>query len=301
MKKFILCAWAVLMFGGQIAFGQTDKTFIPFYLTPFNNISIPVLLNEKDTLHLMLHTAANFVTLTEDAVKKIKSISFNGSLEGIRSWGGADNTARVSENNNLQIGGIKFEGVSISENKYSGQQTDGKFGLDLFAGKVIQFDFEQKVITVASSLPRGIKKYQKLKLNFADDLMFVEANAKVGDSVLSNQFLIHSGYSGGILLDDQFVTAHHLGEKLKIVGEKELKDSYGNVLKTKKAILPSLEIGQQKLANVPVGFFEGAIGRQKMSVLGGDVLKRFNIVIDGKREFIYLKANKLRKEKYTNM
>lgn len=249
----------------------------------------------------MLHTAANSVTVTEDAVKKIKSINFNGSLEGIKSWGGSDNSARISESNTLQIGGLKFEGISISENKYSGQQTDGKFGLDLFEHKVVQFDFEKNRIIIFSSLPTRLKRYQKLKLMFEDGLMFIEASCQVGDTALKNKFLIHSGYSGGILLDDEFAQKHQLGEKLKIVGEKELKDSYGNVLKTKKAILPMLEIGQEKLVDVPVGFFEGAIGRQKMSVMGGDVLKRFNIVIDAKREYIYLKVNKLKKDKYTNV
>lgn len=281
--------------------GQNKAIHIPFHLTPYNNISIPALLNKKDTLHLMLHTAANSVTVTEDAVKKIKSINFNGSLEGIKSWGGSDNSARISESNTLQIGGLKFEGISISENKYSGQQTDGKFGLDLFEHKVVQFDFEKNRIIIFSSLPTRLKRYQKLKLMFEDGLMFIEASCQVGDTALKNKFLIHSGYSGGILLDDEFAQKHQLGEKLKIVGEKELKDSYGNVLKTKKAILPMLEIGQEKLVDVPVGFFEGAIGRQKMSVMGGDVLKRFNIVIDAKREYIYLKVNKLKKDKYTNV
>ena len=47
------------------------------------------------------------------------------------------------------------------------------------------------------------------------------------------------------------------------------------------------------LDDITVGFFSGAIGRQKMSVLGGNVLKRFNILIDSEREHIYLKSNGL--------
>ena len=49
-----------------------------------------------------------------------------------------------------------------------------------------------------------------------------------------------------------------------------------------------------------VGFFEGAIGIQKMSILGGDILKRFNIIIDAERKFIYLKTNKFTKVSYKN-
>jgi hypothetical protein len=60
-----------------------------------------------------------------------------------------------------------------------------------------------------------------------------------------------------------------------------------------------LKIGNQKLTHVPVEFFQGAIGRQKMSLIGGDVLKRFNIIIDAQREWIYMTANHSKKTKYT--
>jgi len=38
-----------------------------------------------------------------------------------------------------------------------------------------------------------------------------------------------------------------------------------------------------------------------MSILGGDVIKRFNMIIDAKRNFIYLKKNKLSKQVYTDV
>jgi hypothetical protein len=104
--------------------------------------------------------------------------------------------------------------------------------------------------------------------------------------------LIHSGYSGAILFDDKFAAENLLAERLQITGEKSLKDSYGNILKTKQAVLPQFNFQKLILKNVPSGFFEGAIGQQKMSIIGGDVLKRFNLIIDAKREFIYLKPNK---------
>ena len=281
-----------------ITTGQTQTLRIPFQLTAHNNIAVPAILNEMDTLHLMFHTAASDVTLTEDATRKLKSLRFNGTTDGIKSWGGTENSARYSANNTLRIGGMLLSGIEIWENKFSGPDTDGKFGLDLFKGQYIQLDFEQKIMLVSPTLPKKLKKYQKFKLTIEDELMFIEASCAFGDTVIKHPFLIHSGYSGGLLLDDQFASENQLGEKLKIIGTKDLKDSYGNVIKTKKAILPGLRIGSNTLSNVPVGFFEGAIGRQKMSILGGDVLKRFQIVIDLKNGDIYLKGNKLGKGEY---
>lgn len=296
LKLYILSG---LMALASIATCQTQTLRIPFQLTAHNNIAVPAILNETDTVILMFHTAASDVTLTEDATKKLKSIRFDGTTEGIKSWGGAENTARHSANNSLRIGGRLLSGIEIWENKFSGPNTDGKFGLDLFKGQCIQLDFEKKSMLVSPTLPKKLKRYQQFKLTIEDELMFIEASCAFGDTVIRHPFLIHSGYSGGLLLDDQFASENQLGEKLKIIGTKDLKDSYGNVIKTQKAILPGLSIGKNTLSNVPVGFFEGAIGRQKMSIMGGDVLKRFQVVFDLKNGVIYLKGNKLGKGEYS--
>jgi hypothetical protein len=300
MLKKCIILWVLTL--SKIAIAQTSQTVIPFQLTSYNNISIRAILNEKDTVQLMFHTAANAVTLTETATKKLKSLPFDKTIDGIKSWGGSTNGVRMSEHNVLQIEGLTWKDVEITENINSGQFTDGKFGIDLFKDKVIQIDFEKKVIILSENLPKKLKKYKKLKLTFENDMMFVEGNCEIGaGNNVSNKFLIHSGYAGSILLDDKFANDNKFSEKLKIIDEKELKDSYGNVLKTKKAILPAFKIGNQTLTNISVGFFTGAIGRQKISAIGGDVLKRFNWIFDAKREFVYLKANDLKNTKYSNI
>lgn len=277
-----------------------EKTVIPFTLTEYNNLSIKAVLNQKDTVNLMFHTAANAVTLTEIALLKITSLKFNRT-DSVKSWGGNDNTSRFSKSNTLQIGSLKWNNVPIWENKNSGQHTDGKFGLDLFEQKIIEIDYDKNVLIIHHVLPKKIKTYEKLKLTFENEMMFVEANSINGKNSYINKFLIHSGYAGAVLYDDKFVADNKIAEQLKVTDEKQLKDSFGNILKTKKAILPTFAIGNIKLNNVSVGFFEGAIGRQKMSIIGGDILKRLNLIIDAKREFIYLKPSKLKNLAYLNV
>lgn len=99
-------------------------------------------------------------------------------------------------------------------------------------------------------------------------------------------------FGGAVLLDDDFVARHKLIERLEAIGESELKDSYGNVFKTKKLVLPAFSLGHAKLKNIPISVFEGAIRNQKMSVIGSDVLKRFHIVFDF-RKFETLSKTKL--------
>ena len=293
-----------LLSAGQISSTslRSNKSYtIAFTLTEYNNISIPAILNKTDTVNLMFHTAANSVTLTEASVKKLHSIRFSETTDSIKSWGGQSNASRTSLHNAVQIGDLTWEDVSLFENVNSGQYTDGKFGPDLFKGRVIEIDFDKHLIILHADLPKKSKKYEKIGLTLQDDMMYLHADCTIEGSIFQNKYLIHSGYSGAILFDDKFASDNQLTERLTITGEKSLKDSYGNILKTKQAVLPKFNIQKISLSNVPVGFFEGAIGRQKMSVIGGDILKRFNIIIDSKREFIYLKPNNLNDAEYRKM
>ena len=119
----------------------------------------------------------------------------------------------------------------------------------------------------------------------------MESMYGIEDQVYNNRVLIHSGYGGTILLDDQFVQAHQIGNQLEVISENQLKDSHGNIIKTKKAILPQLTIGKHRFTDVPIGFFAGALGKQRISVLGCGLLKRFNILIDQKNDLLYLQPN----------
>lgn len=264
---------------------------IPFTLTEHNNISIKAVLNKKDTVNLMFHTAANSLDLTKKAAKKINSINWDNETE-VNTWGG-NATSKTSKNNTLEINGLKWDSLTIWENENSGPTTDGKFGPTLFAGKVIEINYNKGVITLHKIVPKYSKDYIKLPISIENKMMFIECISTIGEDNYTNRFLIHSGFGGTILYDDSFIAKSKIGQRIKIKSQQELKDSYGNILMTKKGEIPLFTIGGFNFKNMPVGFFEGSIGRQKMSILGGDILKRFNIIIDSKREIIYIKQNQL--------
>lgn len=277
-----------------------DKTTIqiPFELTAYNNMLMQVVINQKDSVKLMFHTAADAVNLTEEATKRVK-LDYSRT-DSVKSWGGNDNTSRYSEHNDVQMGELRFKDVGIWEDKNSGQHSDGKFGINLFEGKVIAIDFENQLLTLSDALPAVLAGYSKHKLSNENGYLFLTGNSLMGTESISNKYLIHSGYAGAILYDDQFVAEHKIADKIKITHEKALKDSFGNVLKTQKGSIPLFSIADIDLTDVPVGFFTGALSKQKMSIVGGDILKRFQIILDAERSYVYLKQNKLAQENYAN-
>ncbi|MCD2423288.1 aspartyl protease family protein [Niabella pedocola] len=274
-----------------LAAGAQEQTLrFPFQLTAQNNLSVPVLINGADSLFLMFHLAADAVTLTAETTRKIHSVRFE-TTDSVSSWGGTGNASRFSSNNRLQIGDHTWEHLPVWEDQYSGKGTDGKFGPHLFNKKAVRIDFDKKQITIDDRFP--VDGYKKFKLIHKSGMLFIEAGLRMGGKTYLNQYLLHTGYSGDLLLDDAFVMENHLNKTLKVTETKALKDAFGNIVKVQKAVAPQLTIGPFRFNNVPVGFFEGKLGAQQMSFMGGDLLKRFNLIIDAERQFIYLKPNTL--------
>lgn len=268
-----------------------DQDTIPFVLTSANNIIIQTILNEKDTLDLMFHTAQNAISLTEEAVKKIQENGFDKTTRS-QSWGGTHD-ARYSNGNKIRIKDFEWNNITLWEDKNSGPSSDGKFGPHLFENKVVELNFDESIMVIHSYMPEVDKSYQKTDLLFRRNGMYLDTKYKIDGKDYDNIVLIHSGYGGTILLDNHYVITNGISEKLSLISESQLKDSYGNILKTKKVKLPYLAVGDEVFTEIPISFFEGIISNQSISVMGGDLIKRFNIFFDLQQAEIYFKANKL--------
>ncbi len=264
---------------------------LAFTLTDHNNLLVTAMLNQVDSLQLMLHTAASDVSITEDAAAKI-SKSLTSESTAAKAWGG-DGEIKYSINNLLSIGQSKWDSLTVWINKNSGPGSDGKFGPGLYENKFIEINHDIQMLIIHDKLPQTSDAFEKFILEMDDHNMLITGQMGITDQALENQFLIHSGFGGTILIDDAFASAHRLSDQLKITDESQLKDSFGNVLKTNKAVLPSFAIGPYKFDDLPMSFFEGKIGPLSRSVLGGALLKRFNIIIAMHEGHIYLQPNEL--------
>jgi predicted aspartyl protease len=263
---------------------------IPFLLTDANNISIRAKLNAIDPVDLMFHTGVDSVSLTKTAIAKLSSFTASDSI-AVRSWGGTTQ-ARQGAGNSLQIGDLDWRDLWITESENSGTGTDGKFGPNLFAGKIVEINFDSSELVIRSTLPALEPGYERLDLEFRHGGMFVTGALTVGELDCTTEFMLHTGFGGTALLDEQFVSAHALADKLETLSETTLEDSYGNTVKTRKVRLPKLRLGATAFTDVPVGIFDGAIGTQRMSLVGGALLKRFNLILDVEKQHVYLRPSR---------
>ncbi|WP_129715818.1 hypothetical protein [Pedobacter sp. SYP-B3415] len=296
-SQLMLCCFLIVL-TAEHASARQRPTSIPFELTAYNNIIIGARLNKKDSVRLMFHTAANAITLTAEAVKKLNSVHFSSETDRISSWGGAGNSSRMSTGNLLEIGKLSWRNQSLWENTNSGQGSDGKCGIDLFTGKILEIDYDRSQLLIHKKTPEYAAQYKLIPLHVENGQLFIDADCFVMGRKIVHRFMLHSGYPGAVLFNDNFARSENLGKKLVITGEKTLRDAFGNAVKTTNATLPEIQIGGLSLFELRAGFFEGSIGRQQVSLIGGDILKRFNLIIDSETGKLYLKAGRRSNESY---
>lgn len=272
------------------AIAQTRPDTIPFFLNAQNNICIRARVNDSDTLLLMFHTSATGVMLTREAVAK-KSFLNAGQNTTINTWGGTAETS-LSENNSLYISRLRWDSLTVFIDEYSGPGTDGKFGYDLFDGRIVLIDYDHSRMIVCDRMPDLPNGYHRSKLIKKRGSTFIPGALKIGKTLYRDTFMFHTGYGGAVLLDPKIGERYAMQTRLKTISTSELKDAFGNVFKIETKSLPLLRAGGRKLKNVPLSFAARS-SDIPMKVFGNGLLKRFNVVFDFQRHEVYLKPNEL--------
>ncbi|MCD9616403.1 hypothetical protein [Chryseobacterium gleum] len=260
---------------------------IPFRITKHNNIIVKTLVNKKDSLDLMFQIAMKDDAISPDGKKKAGHIIFNKE--------------ELSDDNTVEIGKITQKNVRFFNNQLTGHEADGKIGTGIFEGKAFKIDYDNNQFMMYDTMP-DVNGYQPINIILDHDGFYLVAdNVIEGDQQQETYFVLQSGFSGAILYSNEFAEEKHLEKKLKVTGEKTLKNSEGKTLITKQAVLPYFKLGNSVFKDVSVGFFSGELKTQNVSYLGADMLRRFIWIFDADRKTAYIKPSKYFSEPYYKM
>ncbi|MGN7757444.1 hypothetical protein ACTJIV_08190 [Chryseobacterium sp. 22532] len=265
-------------------FSINAQQTIPFRITKHNNIIIKTLVNKKDSLDLMFQIAMKDASISPERQRKADHIVFTKD--------------EISNHNTVEIGKFTQKNVHFSDNQLAGHEADGKIGTTLFEGKAFKIDYDANEFVIYDQKP-DLSGYQPIPILYDQDAFYIAADNVIdGDKQEEAYFLLQSGYSGGLLYSNDFAAEKELDKKLKITGEKTLKNSSGKSIITKQGILPFLKIGNSILKDVSAGFFIGDLKKQTVNYLGADLLRRFNWIFDSDRKTAYIKPSKYFSEPY---
>jgi hypothetical protein len=248
-----------------------------FVLTAFNNLKFRAILNRTDTLNLMFDSGTTGLLLTRECMKrKIHSLDVE------------------KDKNILQVGGLTWKDMRVYPVELSGQETDGRFGWDLFDGKVVEIDYDRCLFIVHTGRPEMAGGYSKLKMDYRHNVFCIDAVLQVKNKKYKGRFLFDNGYQRTIMLDTLMMKEQHFPNDLKVIKRVIMKNGQGMDIPVITVNNEKFTIGKESFLNIPVQLMATTNpARFKTHILGNEVLKRFNTVLDFQSNLVYLKPNKL--------
>ena len=249
---------------------------IPFVLTAFNNIVVKAILDGKDTLNVKFDSGTTDFLLTRDAIRNDLHLE---NLDG----------------HTFQIGGQKWEKQTIYPVELSGQGTAGRFGWNLFEGKIVEIDYDRSRFIVHSRLPRRRRDYAQFKMEYSHTLFCIQGELQIKDRKYRNRFLFDSGYQRTVMLDEDLVREQHYPkDSLEVIRKVVMQNGQGKEIPVLTVNNERLNLGKYALTNIPVQLLSSNNPAGfKTHILGNEVLKRFNTVLDFQKNMVYLKPNGL--------
>ena len=258
-----------------------ERDTIPFRLSSYNNIIIQVLVNKKDTIQLAFDTGTTDFEISEE--------TFKSKLSSVQSW---------KKENQIQIGNQNFKNQKLYPIETKIYEADGLFGWNLFDGKIVEIDYDKKLMIVHTQLPDFIKhqkSYNGLELHYIHDYLCIDGTLQLENKKFSSTFLFDSGYQKTLLLNSELLKKQGYPlEEQRVLKETTLKNNHMQNISTMVIRNEKLILGKIRLKNVSAQVTTGESPTTiPLHILGNEILKYFNTILDFQENKIYLKRNKL--------
>ncbi len=264
---------------------------IPFELKEDHRMYLKVSVNQSDTLNFVFDLGANITVINKTRLQQNQlKMEFSGTVEN----GGTNGVSneQISHDNSVQMGGEVYDDVDILGISYAENRTlDGIIGWNLFKNKVVRIDYESRELVVYDNLPKLSDTYTKTKLKFIRDLPYAQTTIYRNGKKVKIWAMLDSGYNGEFHVYSQEVAKHNLLVQYQVIGEATTSGTDGNVSKADVVLLPRFSISGFEIYNMPANLTKTPTESTKPALLGGNLLKRFHIVLDFKNQEAYLKPN----------
>lgn len=271
---------------------------IPFTLNAYNAIAVKAIINETDTVVMHLDLSSFDFRLTREGIlKKTKLLAAQPDALAGKA---APNFNKLGKVYKLQMGSAVWTDPPISAAALAAHETDGRFGWRVFEGRKIEIDYDRNLLIVSSALPKNMKGYVRSKLEFGRSYPYLKGVFDIDGKQYAGNFAMDTGSELAMILDSGWVARQHFAAGLKLIKTSSISDGRGVKFETRTVMAPAFSLSNFKQTNVPTLILSNKMGPDgiELNFLGNDLLKRFNMILDFKKDEVYLKPNKLWDVKY---
>ena len=274
-------------------------TYVPFTLLTGGIIIVRAALDDhKDSLNFVLDTGSGGISLDSTTAGYL-GVEKKLSDKTVRGIAGIKNV-EFTYNHILHLHGISVANLDFHINDYDiltsayGVRIDGIIGYSFFRRYIVAIDYEKMVFEV---LTPGTYKYPRggylLKPQFST-LPMQMASVRDNEDVTA-KFYFDTGAGLCMLLNEDLVKDSALLRSKRKLYPTEA-EGLGGKKSMSLTVVKEVRVGPYKFRNVPVYIFDDEFNITQYPVLGGllgnDIMRRFNIILNYPEQQIYIRPNK---------
>ena len=280
-------------------------TRFPFILLSGGIIVIQVKLGDfPDTLNFILDTGSGGVSLDSSTVSYFH-LPITPSERKLRGIGSMKKISYVI-NQTLRLPNLDVEHLDIHINDYDlltsvyGVKIDGIAGYSFLSRYIVKIDYDSNMLEVWNP---GTVKYPRggiLLKPVINGIPVFDASVADKNSSLS-RFYFDTGAGLCLLMSEDFERDSSILQKGKKIILTQA-EGLGGKTSMKLTIVKEIKIGKYKFKKVPAHIFKDEYNVTAYPSLGGlignDLLRRFNLIINYGQNEIHLKPNSHYKESF---
>ena len=272
---------------------------IPFLQLTGGIIILQAKLNNfPDTLNFILDTGSSGISLDSTTADylKLKPIPTERTIRGIAG------IRKVSflYNQELKFPGFTIDSLNFHINDYAiltavyGERIDGIIGYSVLSRYILKVDYDSLNIAFWS---RGTIRYPRggYLLRPTISQLIAQTVRVRDDKAVTSRFLYDMGAGLCMLLSKDFIADSSFLDKKKKRWIKE-GEGLGGKIDMELTVIKEVKLGPYRFRNVPVYIFDDVNNVTSYPYMGGlignDILRRFNVILNYAKSDIYLTPNK---------
>ncbi|MDC1067534.1 retropepsin-like aspartic protease [Candidatus Kapabacteria bacterium] len=265
---------------------------IPFRVGKDHRIHIKGKINNSSYLDFVFDTGANSIIIVSSLVGNKVNMLMDG--ESLNSGAGGKNVIQTSSSNTLEVENLAWESIKIVSIGYQNPSFDGVIGWTSFEDKIVEIDYQREILVIYNKSIDIPSDYKKMDTKIIKGIPYIKGSVTVNNKDSFGWFEFDTGSDGSFSISHNFDYIHNLSKEMDLVATSVATGSSGAKWTTDNYLLPILRLGELEIHQVPVSIrSEDPKGVGYLDILGNNLLKKFNAIIDFKENIIYLKPNNL--------
>ncbi len=271
----------------------TSAQAIPFQLSS-NLVLVQLRVNNSRPLWFLFSTASTSVIDTRIA----KELGL--PVQGKEALGGIE--AGLIPGISLGLPGVTALNLTVASlpldflSSIMGRAIAGTIGYDFISRFVIEVDYAAKKINVhAPATYRYSGSGNFLPIKFIDKRPFVPVKITMeGRKAVEGMFDLETGSSGVMVVQRSFAEAHQLLNSVKGFRLGNVGGVGGSMSRTLQGRVRNIQVGRFVINNPLVSFSQAEPGKEATDgdgQIGGEVLRRFRLILDYSRQRVILEPN----------